>query len=463
MSVFVKLTKFLKSHFSKGYKTPLTFQGELNRQCNLIVVPAAIIILFSGFIYIPIDSKLHPELPIIVYLRLGCPVIGLAILAMRLIPYFKNKGNILLIILGVYLEFATAIITGATKGDSVYMGGFLFMIMASIIAPLRYYLLWIILCLSMIIFFTIGFINGMEFSSPRLRYSLNDLIATSIISFIFVYVLDKIRYNGYLKSRELEAEKNQLKQYNEIINKELAIARMIQENLIPKEYPSSNIFSLYKPMSQVGGDFFDFLKFRETNEIGIFVSDVSGHGVPAALITSMLKSFILQCGNIRYDPKEFLLYLNELLLFQTAGNFITAFYGVYNPESKTLRYANAGHNSPYILNKDNIEELGTEGKGVPLAILSNEELNMINKSYTNIVLQLDEGSRIVFYTDGLIETININNENGNDFGTEKFLKSLSELRNLPIEDFIHNLFLKLVHFRGSNEFEDDVCIICLDV
>ena len=87
---------------------------------------------------------------------------------------------------------------------------------------------------------------------------------------------------------ELEREKELLRSRNETIENELIIAKKIQKQIIPRTSPVDNIYAFYKPMDKVGGDFYDFIKYRESEKIGIFLSDVSGHGVPAAFITSMV-------------------------------------------------------------------------------------------------------------------------------------------------------------------------------
>ena len=150
------------------------------------------------------------------------------------------------------------------------------------------------------------------------------------------------------RTRELEQEKELLQIRNTTIENELIIARKIQMQIIPGHSPVENIFAFYKPMDKVGGDFYDFLKYRDPHKIGIFLSDVSGHGVPAAFITSMIKTSILQAGADREDPATLLSHLNELLLNQTGGNFVTAFYGIYNPPTREFIFSNSGHNPPLI-------------------------------------------------------------------------------------------------------------------
>ena len=146
------------------------------------------------------------------------------------------------------------------------------------------------------------------------------------------------------RNLELVTERNELKVKNEAIEAQLDLARKIQMKLVPSSVPDKRIAFFYKPMEKVGGDFFDFIKLPSPDKIGLFISDVSGHGVPAALITSMLKGAILQRDDLLEDPASLLMNLNEFLISQSGGNFVTALYGIYNFSDRTFSYANAGHN-----------------------------------------------------------------------------------------------------------------------
>ena len=263
------------------------------------------------------------------------------------------------------------------------------------------------------------------------------------------------------RTGELEIERNKLKTRNELMENELAMARRIQEQLIPVQQPAAFIYSLYKPMDQVGGDFYDFIRFRDSELIGIFLSDVSGHGVPAAFITSMVKTIIMQAGEIKGNPAELLLTINRILYNQTDGNFVTAFYGIYNPRDNSLLYSNAGHNPPMIIMDGTIDYLKS-AKSVPIGVMHNSFLLKSNKAYINSQITLSGDSKILFFTDGFVEARPVNND---DLYFEYSVMNdvLLELKKLPPELFIRELYSRLVGFRGSNSFEDDVCLICLDV
>lgn len=263
------------------------------------------------------------------------------------------------------------------------------------------------------------------------------------------------------RTMELEREKELLRSRNETIENELIIAKKIQKQIIPRHSPVENIYAFYKPMDKVGGDFYDFLKYRDSDKIGIFLSDVSGHGVPAAFITSMVKTSILQAGACKEDPAGLLASLNDTLLNQTGGNFVTAFYGIYTPSTRDFIYSNSGHNPPFILSAGNVKNL--DGKrSIPLAIFNNESLNTGNKIRSNNVMRFEIGDKILFYTDGLTEAVSRYDQNKffEDDLISEFIQKYSG--NSP-KEFIRNIYSELVKFHGSDLFEDDVCMICMDI
>ncbi len=262
------------------------------------------------------------------------------------------------------------------------------------------------------------------------------------------------------RTSELESERYLLSEKNKIIENDIYLARTIQQGLIPRHSHVNFISSFYKPMTQVGGDFYDFIKFRDSNKIGIFISDVSGHGISAAFITSMIKTTILQSGNRKENPAELLTYINEVLYEQTAGNFITAFYGIYDSEKKSLHYANAGHPQPYIITDKEITQL-PKGGNTALAIYTNSFLAEKNKSYLNFDVILPSDSKLFLFTDGFTEACPVNS--GIMFEDESMLDVFIKNKKHSSQLFVDNLFKSLIAFRGDDTFEDDVCLICLDI
>lgn len=277
--------------------------------------------------------------------------------------------------------------------------------------------------------------------------------------------IEELSYNLEIKVRlrtqELEEEKELLRIRNQTIENELIIAKKIQKQIIPRHSPVENIYAFYKPMDKVGGDFYDFLRYRDTEKIGIFLSDVSGHGVPAAFITSMVKTSILQAGTDREDPSSLLSSLNDMLINQTGGHFVTAFYGIFNTLTREFTWSNSGHNPPFILSENEVSEL-TGKKSIPLAILNNEVMDTAGKPRMNNTITLNKGDRLLFYTDGLTEATSIADRKQffEDLLVNEHIKKYSSCSTM---DFIHNLYNELVLFHGSDSFEDDVCMICMDI
>ncbi len=259
------------------------------------------------------------------------------------------------------------------------------------------------------------------------------------------------------KNLELELERRQINLKNSQIESELEIAKRIQLQMIPKVPPFDRISVCYRPMEKLGGDFYDFISFKEKAKAGIFISDISGHGAPAAMMTSMVKSFILQAGEWTHSPSLFLSRLNLFLMDLSTELFITALYGIYDFSERAFTYANAGHNLPYIIGNNKIGNLPSDNKGIPLGILENTEAAAMHKDLTVI---LEENSKLLIYTDGLTDTISSYNMM-EDFEEYELKRSLLSFSKLPPDEFVANLMRSLINFKGNEDFEDDICMICL--
>ncbi|MBP7282522.1 MAG: SpoIIE family protein phosphatase [Leptospiraceae bacterium] len=287
------------------------------------------------------------------------------------------------------------------------------------------------------------------------------LVLTHIVNILIYYIIHRLQNKLNRQRTELETKKNQLEQSYNLLDADLNVAREFQKKLIPEKSPQSFVHYLYHPMMHVGGDFFDFIQFRDSKKIGIFLSDVSGHGVPAAFITSMIKTTILQSGNKKENPAELLKYLNEVLYEQTGGYFITVFYGIYNNVNRQIVFANAGHDWPILIHNGKIETLSGK-RSVPIGVFSNQEIKDRKKNYENITKKFPFDSKILFFTDGFSEVRKENGE-GKFFEEEEMNRSFLSLNHLTGQTYLKELFQILINFRGSEQFEDDICIISLEV
>jgi serine phosphatase RsbU (regulator of sigma subunit) len=281
-----------------------------------------------------------------------------------------------------------------------------------------------------------------------------DFIVNYVIWILLVGLIMRQIIDSYYEERTNLADRNR------IMEEELSMAREIQQQLVPGMSPVRNAVFFFKPMEKIGGDFFD-LFLLNGDRLGIFLSDVSGHGVPAALVTSMIKSFILQSGNLRERPAEFLAGMNELLYGNTGGNFVTAFYGIYGLEDRAFEWANAGHCLPYLVDGGNPSALSEENRRPPLGVRSNEDLEKHGRLYSDARTVIPAGSRLVLFTDGLTEARGGLNDR-DFFGDERLQAALGSFRSMSGHDYISMIVAELYEFRGGGKFDDDICIICLD-
>ncbi|MCX7820333.1 MAG: serine/threonine-protein phosphatase [Brevinematales bacterium] len=281
----------------------------------------------------------------------------------------------------------------------------------------------------------------------------------------FVLIKEQLEEILSQKNLELETAINRIKLNKNLVERELELAKKIQTFLIPSVPPLFEIEAFYKPMEQVCGDFYDFIEIDD-DKIGIFISDVSGHGVPAALITSMIKSAINQMTSELTNPAKFLKKLNDFLYVQLQGHFVTAFYGIYNKNTRQFIYANAGHTLPYKISKEEISKLSSENRGIPLGIMKTDEATKIDKGYVNSTIKLQKKDKLFFFTDGLSESTPFEKFEKDDpiyFGEVHLDIILDSVKNFSPSDIIKIVYDKLIEFRGGDFFDDDICMICLEV
>lgn len=185
-------------------------------------------------------------------------------------------------------------------------------------------------------------------------------------------------------------------------------ARVIQQALLPKSSPYIPGFVISGhsvPARAVGGDWYDFIPFPD-GRWGIVLADVSGKGTAAALLMSATRGMLRSLAETSCTPGEVLTKLNQLLVDDfPAGKFVTLVYAVLDPASRAVTFANAGHLPPLLIDDKGERFLETE-RGLPLGLS--------NGDYSETHVVLSEGSKLVFYSDGITEAVNANDE---EFGT----------------------------------------------
>ena len=238
----------------------------------------------------------------------------------------------------------------------------------------------------------------------------------------------------------------------ERIEQELRVARRIQQALLPKEVPTLEDWEItphYQPAREVGGDFYDFLALPNRH-LGLVVGDATGKGVPAALVMAAARSMLRALAQSSDSPGEVLVRVNDVLCPDIpSGMFVTCFYGILDPESGRLSYANAGHNLPCSRRHDGqADEL--RARGMPLGI-------MPRMDYEEKETTLETGVSTLFYSDGLVEA---HDSRGEMFGFPRLRALVAERgEERALGDF---LLEELYSFVGEGwEQEDDITLLTL--
>jgi phosphoserine phosphatase RsbU/P len=251
---------------------------------------------------------------------------------------------------------------------------------------------------------------------------------------------------GYVAARQTLQRDQQLSE----IQKELEVARRIQLSILPGEFPSSLHFEVsarYLPMTSVAGDFYDYI-IAEPSQAGFLIADVSGHGVPAALIASMVKLAAASQRDHASDPSVFLTGMNAVLYGNTQSQFVTAAYVHLNSATRELRYSAAGHPPMLLMRAGEIHQV--EENGLMLAAFD-------FATYSNRTHHLQRGDRLLLYTDGVVEAANAR---GDFFGIEALCQVLRMTTGQTVSDAA-DLIISNVQ-QWSKLQEDDLTLLVCD-
>jgi len=231
-------------------------------------------------------------------------------------------------------------------------------------------------------------------------------------------------------------------------------AREIQQALMPKDIPQMaglEVSGSWRPARLVGGDYFDVFKFG-ADRLGLCIADVSGKGMPAALLMSNLQAAVKALAAEHTSPKELVEKVNRMMLRNTTqAKFITMFYGLLDVDRKTLQYVNAGHNPPVLTREDGVQVRLEQGG---LIVGAFEE-----SVYDQGEIDLRPGDRLVLFTDGLSEAVD---GNGEEFGEERLAEAARSNRQLSAEALHRGLLDRVTDFCGG-EFEDDATVLVVAV
>ena len=259
--------------------------------------------------------------------------------------------------------------------------------------------------------------------------------------------------------KEIEEYKLAVTAQNKLIGlqQELDIANVIQTSILQKTFPAFpdrkefDIFAKMITAKEVGGDLYDFFlvdKYR----LGVVIGDVSGKGIAAALLMAVCKTLVKATAHKGMPADSILSEVNNILADESPSNmFVTLFYGVLDTRSGAFEYCNGGHNSPYLITND--------GKVQPLAEIGGMLVSaMKDVPYESNVIMLKPSESLVFFTDGVTEAFNKEDE---EFGESRLEKVLEGKNSLSVNELIDHVFKNVQSFSEGVEQSDDITCLAL--
>ena len=243
----------------------------------------------------------------------------------------------------------------------------------------------------------------------------------------------------------------------ERLNRELEIAREVQEHLFPQRLPPApglDYCGQCRPAREVGGDYYDFLELGG-GRLGIAIGDVSGKGVGAALMMASLEASLRALASVVEDPADLLGRVNRLVYQASAANrYATLFYAEYDPATRRLTYVNAGHNPPIVLRNchGECQVLRLETGGSVIGLLPQE--------YQRGVFPHEAGDLVVLFTDGVSESMNVRDE---EWGEESLIELAKTCHGLPPLEVMRRLLAAAQAFAAGAPQHDDMTLVVLRV
>jgi serine phosphatase RsbU (regulator of sigma subunit) len=289
-----------------------------------------------------------------------------------------------------------------------------------------------------------------------------DLLAPDkyIGGFIFIIMAGSICWIVRKKETEREVENfvlfKDVEKKNILINKELTWATKVHRTIIPRSIKdqSINIGVTYKPVYYIGGDYvrYDFL---DEDRVLFLISDVTGHGIPAALLVNRLHAEFQRFVKEQVYPGELLRRLNGFIRedFSDAEMYLTAFCGLVDTKKMKFYYSNYGHPPQFLYSRsrDSVQSMPAQTYMLGLPVDDDGTYQQ--------VLKLEREDRILLYTDGITET---RNAEGDEYGEERLRDYLRAKADLGVNDFNRALISELENFKDG-DFRDDICLLCSEV
>ena len=286
----------------------------------------------------------------------------------------------------------------------------------------------------------------------------------TMYGFIFSYASEILLFSlglgiklQILRKEKIEIEKmsHAFQEKLNSIQLEINTASRIHRTILPSETPKINgldMYAVYIPCNTIGGDFYDF--HIQKNSIGIFIADVTGHGIPASLFASSVKYCFSKGVKYFAEPNRLMSYMNSSLYQKLGNQLLTASFLIINPLEKILSYASCGHPPLLIFKRNERKLIEIKPKGRMIGIYPESNIEKIE-------MKLEAGDRILLYTDGLTECTN---EAGEAYGDHKLEDFFSRTLGLKTKSTSKLLLKDLSKFSGAKiRYQDDITYILIDV
>ena len=238
------------------------------------------------------------------------------------------------------------------------------------------------------------------------------------------------------------------------LESELEMSQVVQRALLPQRaprIPGLNIAAFSRPAQIVGGDYFDFVPFKDGGH-GFVMADVSGHGVSASMLMTSLQTAFHTLVPAADSPLEVLERINHLYMHNiNFTTFVTIFFGKLDPTTRTFTYANAGHNSAYLLRGADKEEVLLHPTGPAIGLM---EGFLVHEEQ----VQMNPGDTLVLYTDGVTEAAN---RDGSQLGIDGLAKVIRDNSEMTAEQLIQRILKEVNTFTdGIQPLDDTTLVIC---
>lgn len=238
---------------------------------------------------------------------------------------------------------------------------------------------------------------------------------------------------------------------------ELNIATTIQTSILPKTFPAFpersefDIYAKMIPAKEVGGDLYDFFLI-DKNRLGVIIGDVTGKGIASAILMAVCKSLLKATAQKGLTTDNVLYEVNNIVVEESPSNmFVTVFYGILDLRNGSFEYSNGGHNLPYLISTEGkVNQIKNVG-GIMLGAMSNTE-------YASNIIKLNPGESIFFYTDGVTEAFNNNDE---EYLDSRLIDSLINTNNISSDKIVENVICKVQKFTAGREQSDDITCLAL--